>query len=363
MHYIQSHYLIKWSGKVILLLILGILAIPLQLAKAQTGGNNTYEFLNLPYNARMAGLGHNLVMAYDYDLGIAFYNPSLLNKEMSHQLSLNYCNYVADINYGLIGYAIDKGHLGTFAGGIQYINYGQFTRTDPTSAVLGDFSAGEYAFHLSYGKKIDSVFSIGGNLKTILSSMGGFNSFGFAADFGATYLHPNKLFVASFMARNIGFQAKSYTSSRENLPLEVQAGVSQRFAHMPLRLSFVLKNMERWDLSFQQPGSAQTIDPVTGEIREPGRRIGHKIMLHTGYSAEFLLTKHFNLRFGYNYIRRSELAIDTRPGMTGFSLGFGLKLSKFIINYGRNFQHLAGSGNYFSLAMNMNEFKSKQNRK
>jgi hypothetical protein len=45
--------------------------------------------------------------------------------------------------------------------------------------------------------------------------------------------------------------------------------------------------------------------------------------------------------------------------MAGLSLGGGLKISKFIINYGRMFYHLSGSGNYFSVAMNLDEFKKK----
>ncbi len=75
--------------------------------------------------------------------------------------------------------------------------------------------------------------------------------------------------------------------------------------------------------------------------------------------TEIKLGKNISLRAGYNYRRRQELKIDTKPGMVGFSWGIGVKISKFKISYGHPTYHMAGGGNYFSLSMNLDELSKK----
>jgi predicted Na+-dependent transporter len=45
--------------------------------------------------------------------------------------------------------------------------------------------------------------------------------------------------------------------------------------------------------------------------------------------------------------------------MVGFSMGLGLKVSKFHIAYGRSTYHLAGATNHFSLTTSLSEFYRK----
>ena len=154
--------LTKLTGKKLLV------AIFLQFAgftflKAQTGGNTVYNFLNLIPNARIAALGGYAPAVRDHDLNIGLINPALLNKQMHNQLSLNYLNFVSGINYGMVGYGFHTEKLGTFSAGMQYINYGKFIEADETSLQTGTFTGGEYAFNIGWGKKIDSVFTIGAN--------------------------------------------------------------------------------------------------------------------------------------------------------------------------------------------------------
>jgi hypothetical protein len=72
--------------------------------------------------------------------------------------------------------------------------------------------------------------------------------------------------------------------------------------------------------------------------------------------VEFIPIKSFYFRAGLNYERRKELMIDTQPGMVGFSWGFGLKISKFQLSYGRATYHMAGASNHFSININLSEF-------
>ena len=53
------------------------------------------------------------------------------------------------------------------------------------------------------------------------------------------------------------------------------------------------------------------------------------------------------------------MAIEEKGGMVGFSYGFGMKIKKFRISYGRATYHLAGASNHFSVTMNLSEFGHK----
>ncbi|HEX3009536.1 MAG TPA: hypothetical protein VHO90_18170, partial [Bacteroidales bacterium] len=63
----------------------------------------------------------------------------------------------------------------------------------------------------------------------------------------------------------------------------------------------------------------------------------------------------FYVRAGYNYQRRKEMTIASKTGMVGFSFGFGIKISRFNIEYGRAAYHLAGASNHFSIGLNLDE--------
>ncbi len=76
---------------------------------------------------------------------------------------------------------------------------------------------------------------------------------------------------------------------------------------------------------------------------------------HVNLGIEFLPLKNFAFRIGYNHQRRQEMRIDDKGGMVGFSWGFGLKLSRFYVNYGRATYHLAGANNVISISTSLKE--------
>lgn len=300
-----------------------------------------------------------MVNVSDYDLALSLYNPSTYNDLQNGQLSLNYCDFASDIAYGTVAYGKTFGRFHT-AAGLQYLNYGRFTGADATSEKTGNFTAGEYALTVGAAQKKDSVFSVGANLKFVYGGLYLQQSLALGADISASYTNRQHLLHSSILARNIGAELLPFSSgNRRSLPLVLEAGLSKGFAHMPLRLGFVLTNLERPDLSFIPPEERTFVDPVTGQIQERKVSFGKKILLHSIYQAEFIITKYFNLRFAYHFRRRDELSLETRRGMSGFSFGAGFKVGAFIINYSRSTYHLAGSGNYFSLAFHPAQFKKK----
>jgi hypothetical protein len=274
---------------------------------------------------------------------------------------LNYVNYFAGINYGYAAYSRSYDSIGSFAAGLQYVNYGQFTEADATGEVLGNFKAAEYALHLGYAKTFDTLWSVGANLKTIYSSLYDYNSLGFALDIGGTYYNPKSEFTAAIVIKNAGFQVNRYRKGNgEPLPFEIQLGLSKKLAHMPFRFSLIAHNLQKPDLSYQDPALTETqVDPLTGEEVEPKKRIGDKIMRHFIFGGEFVPSKNFNIRVGYNYHRRQELKVESKTGLVGFSMGVGIKISKFRFNYGLASYHLAGATHHISISTNISDFYSK----
>jgi len=331
---------------------------------AQIGGHYTYAFLNLTNSARVASLGGKSVALYGDDLNMPFHNPSLLNPSMNKNIVLNYVGYFAGIKYGYTSYALDLGEKGTFAAGMHYANYGTFNGADVNGLPTGEFRAAEYALNLIYSRKIDSLFTVGVNVKPVYSSLESYNSLGLAADLGITYHNPESLFTAAVVLKNMGSQLVKYYegAERENMPFEIQAGVSQKLLHAPFRFSLTLQQLQRFDLTYESSINNSTLyDPLSGESLKKNKfeAFGDKLMRHAIVGVEFLPGENFYVNLGYNYQRRQELKLPVNAGMTGFSWGFGLKINKYRFSFGRSTYHLAGASNHFSLSVNLSEFYSK----
>lgn len=341
------------------LFILSFLILPYQIL-AQIGGNSTYKFLNLPNSPRVAALGGNFVAIADNDLAIGLGNPSMISREMHNGISLNFVDYFADINYGFASYSRTYEKYGSFAASVQYLNYGQFTYTDETGVLdenAGEFTGSEMAFVLGWGRRLDSLFSIGANLKAINSSLERYKSFGMAVDVAGSY-HARSGFTATLVARNIGRQLTTYTpGNQEPLPFEIQLGISKKLKHLPFRYSILLTNLQKWDLTYTDPAE-ETIDPFTGEAKTKSKagEFADKAFRHVVIGGEFIPTRNFSFRLGYNYQRRQEMKVDSKKGTVGFSWGFGFRISKFNFSYARSAYHLSGSPNMLSIAFNLSDF-------
>lgn len=330
---------------------------------AQTGGNSTYEFLNLSNSARIASMGGNFLAIRDHDIGLAVANPSLISSEMHNNLGLSFVDYFDDVSYGFVTYGRDFGRIGTYAASLQFIDYGRFKWADETGQVLGEFNANELAFTLGWGRSLDSNFSIGANFKMIYSALESYNSFGVAVDVAGSYHNPETRFTASLIARNIGYQIVSYYgSNHEPLPFEIQLGLSKRLEHMPFRYSVVFTNLQKWDLTYSEPG-AGTNGNGFGESSNEQSAVADfadKFMRHVVLGGEFFIGNNLSLRLGYNYQRRQELKVDTKVSTVGFSWGFGIRVSKFHFSYARSTYHLVGSPNYITIATNLGDFYKKK---
>lgn len=321
------------------------------------GGNYVYQYLNIPASARVASLGGTYITAKDDDINSGMQAASLLNSEMNKALTFSGVTYADGIKFGNVAFAKHYDKVGTFLASMNYAGYGQFLETDEFGNIVGSFKASDYALTLGYGKDLNRLFSYGAAIKFLYSDYYIFNSFGIAADLSATYCDTTRKITATVQFKNIGRQLKNYVDGAdEPLPAEALIGISKRLAHTPLRFNFTYRHLEKFDLTYEDPLDLGDVDPVTGEAQIKTINFWNKLSRHFVVAAEILVTKNFHINGGYNFQRRKELAISSRPGLSGFSFGVSMKISKFIISYGRASYHLAGGADHFSITTNLAEF-------
>jgi len=325
------------------------------LSYGQIGGKYTYQFLNLVTSPRQAALGGKTVTIYDEDVNQANFNPATINPEMDNHLALNYGNYFGEVTYGTASYAYtyDR-HYETIQAGINYVNYGNFDGYDEYGQATSSFSGSELALSFGYAYNVpNSNLYLGANAKLISSNLESYNSFGGAVDLGAIYIDDVNDVNWALSIRNFGTQFTTYADTREKLPLEIIAGVSQELEHVPLRWHLTLENLQQWNVSFTNPTQSETsLDGSTTEKKVSifGNAIRHMIL-----GIELFPKKAFNIRLGYNFRRAEELRIFEQRNFSGISLGFGLKFNKLKLNYSYSRYTLAGNTSLFGLTINFQE--------
>ncbi len=320
---------------------------------AQIGGLRSFDFLNLPGDARTAALGSVNISQTKQDVNAFAQNPALLDSAMHNLFSVSYLNYLGGVNFSNLAYAKSFDKYGIWGINLKYINYGSIDGFDPSGFPTGELDANEFVISLAHSRKT-GVFSIGGNLKFALSNIAGFKANALLLDLGGSFQHPTKDLVIGLAIKNAGLILKDYTDlSTSDLPFDVQLGVSFKPKHMPFRFSATAYNLYKADIAFFDPQGR--IDNVESE--EPG--LADKIFRHLIFAAEFVPTENFNIRIGYNHLVRRELRLEDISGGAGFSFGLMFRVKAFEFAYSKAFYHVAGNTNHLTLTSNFNRLIKK----
>ncbi len=329
---------------------------------AQIGGTSAFTFALIENSARHTALGGISITNTDNDPGSAFQNPSLLNKSMHNTASASYANHVADLNYGFINYARHWDSIGTFMLSMGYYDYGKFARTNIAGEEIGEFNAADYVFQIGYSRTFNDKLSYGGNVKFLYSAYEAYVSTAAAIDLGISYIDSANLLSAAFIIKNSGYQMIKFddNSPREPLPFDINASVSKKLAHNPLRFTLTLHNLHRWNNSYVNINARnKEIDLETGTIKNQKLGFGEKAMRHLIFNTELVFSDNFQIRGGYNHQRRAELSPENRRALTGFSWGFGIGIKKLFLSYGSAGYFPGVASNYFSVSRDLSSFKKK----
>jgi len=325
----------------------------------QTGGTTAFGLLDLSYSARSVGLAGDFISVMDNDINMGIANPSLLNDKMQKDISFSTSFLSGRINYGTLAYGFGTKKLGTVAGYIKYVSYGKMTRRNEAGIAEGTFSPVEMIIGGSVGKRINKRLSVGANLNILYSQLENYSSVGASVDFAGTFYNEEKDFLVTILAKNIGYQFKAYNQkNRALLPVEVQIASSYKLKHAPFRFTLLAHHLTKWDITYSNPNDKPTKDPLTGEL-VPVKTAGifEKFAQHLTYQLEVLVSKNIDLRVGFDYHRRKELALSQRPGLAGFAFGLGLKFNKFSLDYGFTIYSRAGFNNMITLSTDLGKWK------
>ncbi len=319
---------------------------------AQSGGGGVFQFLSLYNSPRNGALGSNFLSVNDDDLQLTITNPALIGDYVHNRVSLSFVDYYAGINYGYAAYGRTFEKQGNFVASLQYVNYGKITRTDAQGIEYDDFSIGEYAFNVGWGKKLSERWTLGINAKFVYSAYDAWNSFGFVSDLAVNYNYQEKLFSSSLILRNIGRQFTTFANEVEPVPFTIQLALSKKLEKAPFRFHLVFDHLNKWNLFFEDPNDPDFIpDSFTGEVsgKSKSKIFQENLLRHVIVGVEVLPVKAFSLQVSYNYKRRKELAVSGKGGIVGFGFGFSFKYKRFQFNYARSQFHVHSSPNMISI--------------
>lgn len=304
------------------------------LSEAQSlGGQRVFSFLDLPTHARVAALGGQVATAVRPDGAYHLNNPALADSVPNNQLSMSLMPYLAAANYYTLQYGLPVKSQGHWAMGLQYLSYGQFTLTDPAGNTLGNFTANDYALSISHART-EGNFTLGATLKAVGSSIEMYSAMGILADFGGVWRHPKKDLTFGLVAKNVGYLIKNYGTLNADLPFDLQAGLTLKPEHAPVRLTLTAHHLQRFDISYNDPNLNVRYD-LSGNPISQATSTTEKIARHLIVGAEFLVHRNVHLLVGYNHQKRQEGKLTTGGGGAGISYGISVQAKSFQLTYGR----------------------------
>lgn len=325
---------------------------------AQTlGGSSVYNFLNVSNSPQLTGLGGINISHQTNDIGLAFNNPALLKASMHSQANFVFNSFYSDIkNVQLLaGFHAEKLQT-TFAAGINYFNYGSIPETDMAGTRFGDFKAVDYVVQVSASRTYMERWQYGATIKFIQSNYGVYRSAGIAMDFGVLYADTARLLQVSFVARNMGAQLKAYAgSSSDDLPFDLQMGVSKRLAGAPLQFSLTAHHLHQFDIAYRDTA----FNNENGFDGNQGNKkfTFDKVFRHIVLGVQLFITDKVEISAGYNHLRRKDLSVgNAGNGLNGFSLGTGLLFKKIQLRYARSYYQNNLAFNQFGLSLRLKDY-------
>lgn len=315
------------------------------LAFSQVGGTNGYQILNLSTNARSAALSGNSISLADGDISQFFENPATLDSANAGDIFFNLNPYFTDAIVFSGAFLFDVKKMGSFAVGLHYLDFGSFDRTDAAGNKLGEFNAQDYAITIGKSHKMGPI-TLGVNLKILHSSIDSYGSTAIVGDVGGIFRVSNS-WTAGMVFSNFGTQiSQSNGLATPDIPFDVKIGTTFKPEHMPLRFTLTTANLV--DNNVVEQGTSE---------RRSNQQV-EKILRRLNIGAELVLSRNFQLLFGYSHKRKQELKLEDIGGGAGFSYGLMLNIKKIELRFSRATFHAAGGSSFISLQTNLNNFKS-----
>jgi len=269
-------------------------------------GTRAFNFLKIEISARPVSMGGAYTGISDDEASV-FYNPSGFAGFENKRFAFGYLNNIFEMQTGYVSYFHPLNYRGdkVVAVYLNYLNYGDFTRTNNLGEELGTFSGSDILFSAGYAQKINEQFRVGGMLKLIYEKIEDYSSHGFAFDVGAKYILLDERTSFGFAAQNLGAQLSGFTEGAEKDPLPMRFRLG--FSHYPVGLPLLL--------------AGDIVLPTDNDM-------------YFALGTEVVNIRPLYLRFGWNSFGSSNFETgSSNDWLSGFSAGFGVELSNFVISY------------------------------
>jgi hypothetical protein len=279
-----------------------ILAAPV-MAKSinKRAGTTGFSFLKLGVGAKAVAMGGAFTALAD-DPTAMYYNPAGLADQQGRQFLAGYHNYVLDMQSGYVAYTTslkDSHRIGMF---IDYLNFGDFTRTDVNGVPMDKFSGGDFLIGASFATRLTPALSGGFNIKYMHEAADTYGSDAFAVDLGLRMKMRDSLTTVGLSFFNLGGVFSGYTDHKDKLPMGVRGGVSHSLRELPLVIA---------------------IDGVLPNDNDPYINVG----------TEFYKFQPLYLRLGYSLFGENYKTGSDSDAWGGFAAGFGLDFKEYHIAY------------------------------
>jgi len=280
----------KWTYIISVALLAMVIVLPVnaQMKKvAQTG----LQFLKIDMSPRTAAMGGAYLLIGD-DATAMFSNPAGISSfEGKVDVFASRTTWIADITYNAFGAIVNLDNWGSFGISAVMPDYGTIEGTivadnEQGYESTGNLDVGAYAVGLSYGRRLSSQFSIGGQVKYVGQNLGSSvlndgsevenKVDGLAFDFGTIYYPGFKSFRFGMSIRNFSEEFK-YEKEGFQLPLTFTIGIA----------------MDVMDLISEDHSDKLLVAIDALHPRDYSER------LHFG--AEYQLMSMFAFRAGYKY--------------------------------------------------------------
>lgn len=327
--------------------LLMLLTLHIQ-ASAQIGSNASFQFLNLNTSARNTALGGTQAsMSLDSgsrkDASLWMLNPAYSHPTLTENVALSYMPYYADVHFTTLSYTHAFEKWGTWAAGIQYLNYGSMEGFDIAGIPQGTFSAQDYAVVINHSQQI-GVYRIGGNIKYVTSKIGGYGASAMLLDIGGAFVHPEQDLTVSLLFSNFGFLLQDYTgASNSRLPSDIRISVAFKPEHMPFRFHITGYKFLTDTKAYYQADNEQSPGLLSKSLR------------HLVFGGEILLSPNFNVRVGYNHLIKSTLQLQQVSGGAGLTFGFMLRIKSLQIDFSREYYHVVGGFSHLTLTADLKQ--------
>lgn len=298
----------------------------------QLFAQETWQFLNLPVNAKQAAVSGSTGL-YSRESDAFTGNPSFIGNASGNELILSYTSHLAGIKSGSTIFVADLPYTGKTGFTVLYNNYGAFTRADVLGNTQGEFTPSDLVIGATMSYDLADSIPLGATIKWVSSSIDTYSSYGFAFDFGSRYYLGETGWLFTAVLKNVGKQIKTYRI-KEDLPSLFNIGAFKTLKYIPLTLGVEAEGINNY---LDKKGSPVDYLIVSGKMK-----------------ANQSLTLFVSSILG----QRNELKTKGGIDLSGINFGGNLKLKSFSLTYSYSNMGIIEGIHRIDFGMNIGKYLS-----